>query len=343
MVLRTFLAFDNENFVATSSSNASLVGNAIINNSDTPNGTVFQYTAGSAQVVSLDDTGGNPDVFDDDRVNQHRIVDGNGLVDDGARVESESIIQLRELDDSGNQVGPIITLNVYSQGGDFRDIWGYSTTSALENGTSYVKVNGTNNGSSAYNTFVPCFARGTLIDTPTGTIAAQDIEVGQVLWTKAGGPMPVRWVAHTTVAGQGDYAPVVFDAGVLGNDQPLVVSQQHRMWIENAMAEVLFGKAEVLVAAKHLVGMPGVRIETRETVHYTHFMFDNHQIVRSNGALSESFFYAEQSASALELAPRGELQSMFPSLEAGYDAFGATASMTLKAKEVAALRPYLAA
>ncbi len=343
MVLRTFLAFDSDNLIVTSSSNSNLIGNPIINNGNTPNGTIFQYTAGSGQVITLDDTGGNPNVFEDSRPNQHRIVDGKGLVANGTGVESESLIRVRQLDDNGDPTGPVITLNVYSQNGNFSDIWGYSTTSVLQDGASYLKVSGRNNGSSAYNTFVPCFAEGTLIDTGQGGIAVEEITTGQALWTKDAGRQTVRWVASTTVAGRGDLAPVVFEPGAFGNDRALVVSQQHRMCVEAAMAELLFGKPLVLVAAKHLVGLPGVRTEERAEVRYTHFMFDSHQIVRANGALSESFFYAEQSAGALEQAPRGELQSLFPSLALGYAQFGTTASMTLTAKEAAALRPYLAA
>ncbi|MCV3270949.1 Hint domain-containing protein [Roseobacter sinensis] len=343
MVLRTFVAFDNENLIVTSSPKSSLVGNPIINNGNTPNGTIFQYTAGSGEVITLNDTGGNSNVFEDSRANQHRIVDGKGLVANGTRVESESIIRLQQLDDNGSTTGPVITVNVYSKNGNFSDIWGYSTTTVLQDGASYVKVSGSNNGASTYNSFAPCFADGTRIDTPDGDISVEEIKAGQEIWTKDSGAAPVRWVASTTVAGQGDYAPVIFEAGAFGNDRALVVSQQHRMWAETPMAELLFGKPQVLIAAKHLVGLPGVRIEPRDTVRYTHFMFDSHQIVRASGALSESFFYAEQSVGALEVAPRGELQSLFPSLAAGYDGFGATASMTLTATEATALRPYLAA
>ncbi|WP_300057883.1 Hint domain-containing protein [uncultured Roseobacter sp.] len=343
MVLRTFVAFDSENLVVTSSSNTGLIGNPIINNSSTPNGTIFQFSAGSGEAITLNDTGGNRNVFEDDRPNQHRIVDGKGLVADGTRVESESIIRLRQLDDDGDPTGPVITLNVYSQNGNTSDIWGYSTTSLLQDGASYVKVSGSNNGSSAYNTFVPCFAEGTQIETADGSVAVEDIEADLEIWTKDTGPQPVRWASSTTVEGQGDYAPVVIDPGVFGNHSALVVSQQHRMWVETPMAELLFGRSEVLIAAKHLIGLPGVSLQPRDRICYTHFMFDNHQIVRANGALTESFFYAEVSIGSLESAQRAELEALFPTLPRVFEQFGATATMTLNRREAEALRPYLAA
>lgn len=343
MVLRTFLAFDSENLVVTSSGNGGLVGNPIINNGNTPNGTIFQYTAGSAEEITLNDTRGGSNVFNDGQPNQHRIVDGKGLVNNGTGVESESIIRVRALDENSNATGDVITLNVYSQNGNFSDIWGFSTTALLQDGVSYVKVSGTNNGSSGYTSFVTCFAKDTQITTPDGLIAVQDIVVGQKVWTLDTGPLPVRWVSSTVAEGRGDFAPVVIQPGVIGNDARLVVSQQHRMWIHNAMAELMFGKADVLVAAKHLVGLPGVDVQECDEVTYTHFMFDSHQIVRANGALAESFFYGEHAAHALDRAQRTELEALFPSLASGYDRFGATATMTLTGREAAALRPYLGA
>lgn len=343
MVLRTFLAFDSANLVVTSSSNGGLVGNSIINNGNTPNGTVFQYTAGSAEQITLDDRRGGSNVFNDGQPNQHRIVDGKGLVNNGTGVESESIIRVRALDDNGNETGSVISLSVYSQNGNFGDIWGFSSTELLQDGVSYRKVSGSNDGSSAYSSFVTCFADDTQIATPDGQIAVQDIAVGQRLWTLDAGPLPVRWVSGTTVAGKGAFAPVVIQPGVIGNDAPLVVSQQHRIWVRNAMADLMFGKPDVLVAAKHLVGMPGVAVEECDVVAYTHFMFDSHQIVRANGALTESFFYGETALSALEDAQRDEIAALFPSLAAGYDHFGVAATMTLTGREAAALRPYLSA
>jgi len=42
---------------------------------------------------------------------------GRGLVANGTQVESESYHFLRGLDDAGNQTGPTITVNAFSQNG----------------------------------------------------------------------------------------------------------------------------------------------------------------------------------------------------------------------------------
>ena len=343
MPLRSFFAFDNDNLIVTSSPSSSIVGNPVINNSDTPDGTIFQYTKGTFTEITLNDTGGGRNNFNDDREDDHVIVDGGGLVANGTEVEAESLIFVRALDANGNPTGPEITIFALSKEGVTSDVWGFGVTQPLKGGVSYIKTQGSNSGTVRYNRFASCFTRGTLIKTQQGNLPVEQIKLGQKVWTKSAGFLPVRWVGNALISGEGAMAPVVFEAGVLGNNRDLVVSQQHRVWIKSAAAELYFGQSEVLVAAKHLCGLPGVSLRPQQQVHYVHFMFDSHQIVRSNGALTESFFLAEQSLSTLEDGPRAELCALFPDLQNGFLAFGETAAPTLTAKEAATLVPYLAA
>ncbi|MFV2053895.1 Hint domain-containing protein [Aliiroseovarius sp. YM-037] len=327
--------------VVTSSSSPGIVGNPIINNSSTPDGTVFLFSGGGGATVELNDTGGSFDTFEDDNPSNHVITDGNGLVADGTQVEAESLIRVRALDDMGNPTGPLITLTVFSQGGLFSDVWGFGSTESLVPGTSYQKISGSNTGSSTYSSFVTCFGAGTMIDTVEGPMPVDDLEIGQHVLTHGNGPMPIRWVSTRIVPGRGAFAPVVFAAGAIGNTDPLTVSQQHRIFLQSGIAEYLFGQPEILVPAKHLVGMEGVSIEPVDEVCYTHFMFDSHQVVRSNGALTESFFLAKTSISGLDKAAHEELLSIFPCLDTAQRSFGATAAPTLRAREASVLRSYL--
>ncbi|UWQ75106.1 Hint domain-containing protein [Leisingera sp. M658] len=338
MALRSFFAQDSSSLVVTSSSNGSIVGNAVINNSDTPNGTVFAYSGGAGTNVTLNDTGGGRNRFNDDRESDHVITDGGGIVADGAEVESESHILLRELDGNGNPVGPEITVYVFSQGGQTSNVWGYSTDLPLEAGKSYVKTGGQNTGTSRYSDYVTCFGAGTLIDTADGQVAVEDITKGQRVWTKEAGLQPVRWVAAASVCGHGSFAPVVIAPGAIGNADELVLSQQHRVHVALPVAEMLFGQSDVLVAAKHLCGLPGVGIREQAKIRYFHFMFDRHHIVRSNGVLTESFFLAPGSVAALDWAQRRELLSLFPSLGRDSSRFGKTAAMTLTSGEARVLK-----
>ncbi len=341
MVLRSFFAFDSANLVVESSSNGSIVGNPVINNSSTPDGTVFTYSAGGGTTVTLNDTGGRRNTLEDDDEENHVITDGGGIVANGAEVEAESIIELRALSVDGEPTGPTITITVFSQGGNFSDVWGFASDTELEGGVSYVKVGGSNTGDSRYNSFITCFGPGTLIDTSDGAVPVEDITPDQKVWTLNNGDMPVTWVGSTTVTASGAFAPVIFSPGSIGNDAELVVSQEHRIFFTSARAEVLFGQSDVLIAAKHLCGLPGVTIQPQKEIRYTHLMFDSHQIIRSNDALTESFFLSEHALTGVTEAQRSELLALFPSLEDGLEGFGASAALTLRKSDAALLRPYL--
>lgn len=343
MVQRTFLAFDSESLVVDSSPNGSLVGNPIINNSDTPNQTVFTYQSGSGELVTLDDTdGGNAqNRFDDDDRFDHQILDGAGLVEDGTFVESESRIDLRALDANGNPTGPTINIYVLSKDGDFTDVWGFAALAPLEDGVQYVKVSGSNNGTSFYSDYITCFAAGTMIQTAQGARAVENLRPGDEVWTFEDGLQPVLWSACSRVVGLGRFAPVHIAAGSLGNSEDLLVSQQHRICVENAMAELFFGQASVLVAAKHLCGLPGIDIRPCPEITYAHFMFDRHRLVRAAGVLSESFFLSENSVVSVDEAARVELRAIFSDKFHTFDRYGSTAVPTLTAREAKVLLPHL--
>ena len=62
----------------------------------------------------------------------------------------------------------------------------------------------------------------------------------------------------------------------------MMVSPQHRMLIEVARAEMLFGEPEVLVAATHLTTLPGIeQVPTYGTM-YIHLLFDRHEIISAD-------------------------------------------------------------
>lgn len=341
MVARTFFAFDNEALVVDSSSNPAIVGNPVINNSSTPDGTIFTYSSGEGTTVTVDDTGGRRNRFEDDNPGGHTITDGGGIVANGTGVEAESLILLRALDGNGDPTGPTITITVFSQGGVFNDVWGFGTDTALQDGVSYVKVGGSNIGNTRYNNFIACFGPGTLIRTAKGQRPAESIKPGDLVWTRDNGDLPVRWVGTTTVSGTGTFAPVVFEPDAIGNVEELVVSPEHRILVTSAMAELLFGQSDVLIAAKHLCDLPGVSIREQEMIRYTHLMFDSHQVVLSNGILTESFFLSKNALMGLSKGQQQELLTLFPSLTDDLHQFGPTAALSLKKSDANLLRSYI--
>ena len=84
----------------------------------------------------------------------------------------------------------------------------YSITSGDRDGT--ISGNLSITGFETVNFQMVCFTRGTMIATPEGERAIEDLEVGDLVLTKDNGAQPLRWVGSRTVKAEGRMAPVVF-------------------------------------------------------------------------------------------------------------------------------------
>ncbi len=171
-------------------------------------------------------------------------------------------------------------------------------------------------------TFI-CFRHGTLIRTDHGDIAVEDLKPGDMVLTRDRGYQPLRWLGSKHVTSEllrlfASIRPVRISAGALGPGLPerdLFISQQHRILVQSRIAERIFGSAEVLVAAKHLLLIDGVDIDNGEMpLTYYHLLFDQHEIVFSNGAETESLFTGAEALRAVEPAARAEIIALFPEL-----------------------------
>lgn len=171
---------------------------------------------------------------------------------------------------------------------------GVVTNGPMVPGQQYVFTSETNIGGGGIPyADLACFTAGTLIRTPGGQRAIETLAPGDLVWTLDHGFQPLRWVGSTDIAGTGDAAPVTLGTGTIGNDQPLLLSPNHRVLLSGPDVELMFGTAEVLAPAKSLVDGSGVRITPRQGVRYFHLQFDRHEIVESNGALTESLLSVE--------------------------------------------------
>jgi len=63
---------------------------------------------------------------------------------------------------------------------------------------------------------------------------------------------------------------------------------------------LLFGEAEVLVAAKDLVDGQSVHVVEGGMVEYVHMLFDRHQVIYSAGLTTESFLPGPQTTQSFE-------------------------------------------
>ncbi|MDP5306599.1 Hint domain-containing protein [Paracoccus spongiarum] len=172
--------------------------------------------------------------------------------------------------------------------------------------------------------FVPCFAQGTRLDTADGTRPVETLNVGDLVWTADHGLQPVRWIGSrhcspARLAASPQLRPIAVAAGALGKGLPsadLLVSPQHRVLVRSKIAQRMFGCDEILVAAKHLLELDGIEIAPApEGVTYYHVLFDRHELVRSNGAITESLYTGKEALEGVGDAARQEIFTIFPELE----------------------------
>lgn len=186
---------------------------------------------------------------------------------------------------------------------------------------------------------VPCFVAGTHILTPEGDKRVEDLVPGDLVMTHDDGPQPLRWVGRRVVPATGALAPIRIRPNTFGRHGALSVSPQHRIMVRDSLAELLFGSREVLIKAKDLVNGRSVqRIEGGE-VEYVHLLFDRHQVIWSEGLLTESFLPGPQTTAGFEAEALAELVAIFPELDPATGAgYGPAARLSLKAHEARVLK-----
>lgn len=137
----------------------------------------------------------------------------------------------------------------------------------------------------------PCFATGTLIQTPEGPREIETLEGGDNVLDMAGNARRVIWAAARKVVltPRTEWQrPICFRPDSLGPGQPaedLLVSPQHCMLMQDAHDR------RYLVPAKALLDLHGVRRALgRRHVTYHALLLDQHAVIVANGALAESFY-----------------------------------------------------
>ena len=179
-----------------------------------------------------------------------------------------------------------------------------------------------------------CFTPGTMIQTAAGPRAIETLAPGDLILTRDRGLQPLRWLGKRTVPATDALAPVQIDPILVpGATAPLIASQQHRILWEGYRAQMLFGESEVLVAAKHLLSNPAVRLLEGGEVTYIHMLFDHHEVVYANGMPTESFYPGDMALCSVTDRSRSEMFKLFPELRTGLSTFGDTARLCVRQHE----------
>lgn len=163
-----------------------------------------------------------------------------------------------------------------------------------------------------------CYAAGTLIDTPSGSRAVEELEPNDLIETLDNGAVPVRWIRHETQpleAFDKCAKPVLIEADALGPGHPshkLVVSPQHRILVGGSGQLDSIFKTQVFVPAKSLTSLPRIRhMMGKKDIVWVHFACDRHEVVFANGCLSESLLLGPMVVQLLNKSQRKELFELF--------------------------------
>jgi hypothetical protein len=177
-----------------------------------------------------------------------------------------------------------------------------------------------------------CFTRGTLIQTDAGLRPVENLKPGDLVMTRDNGLKPIQWLGMTYVdperlAVDPKLLPVRIPAGALGEDakgaplpaRDLLVSPQHRVLVRSKIARRMTDSLEVLVPAIRLTDLPNVQqvdpaSSADRGVEYFHMLFDQHEIVYSEGAETESLYTGPEVLKSLSPEAHEEIRSLFPEL-----------------------------
>lgn len=223
---------------------------------------------------------------------------------------SVMILPLGETDEEGNTTYPSFSLaNTYHYAGT-------NVITSSQDGVAYAPAD------------VQCFVEGTRIRTQFGDRPIEKLRAGDMIKTRDNGMRWLSWIGHTRLSPtdfdlRPNLRPILIRAGALAPGLPqrdLMVSPQHRVMVRSAVARRMFGHDEILVAAKHLLSLPGIDVVAPQAdVIYWHMLFDGHEIVMSEGAWTESFYTGPHAIKSMSESARREIFALFPELaQEGY-------------------------
>ncbi len=167
-----------------------------------------------------------------------------------------------------------------------------------------------------------CFAHGTLIATPEGFVAVEDLRVGDLVLTADHGPRALRWIGRRHEGSGADDAahrPVRIAQGALGPALPeadLVVSPHQHVVLAGPEVRALFGRDEVLAPAGALTGLPGVRrMQGPRSVDHYALLLDRHEVIFANGMPTESLRPGPIVMAGFEPDVRAAIHAIYPRLK----------------------------
>lgn len=131
-----------------------------------------------------------------------------------------------------------------------------------------------------------CFAEGTSIATPEGSVVVEALSIGDLALTASGKARPVKWIGQLLARPSRhprphEVSPVRVRAGSFGEGLPLRdlrLSPGHAVYVDG-----------VLVPVGHLVNGATIVQEQVEQIRYFHVELDSHDVLLAEGLPCESY------------------------------------------------------
>jgi uncharacterized delta-60 repeat protein len=163
----------------------------------------------------------------------------------------------------------------------------------------------------ASSSLLVCFARGTLIQTTSGPVPVEELQVNDPLSFYIAPTSldsdKVKWIGrqtfHPVMADLIDYLPVKISANALGPGQPfkdLYISPDHAILFDGTLIH-----AKVLVNGTSVVQVT----EWSGDVEYFHIETENHELIYANGVPAETFI---DNVSRKQFDNYAEFEAMYP-------------------------------
>lgn len=136
--------------------------------------------------------------------------------------------------------------------------------------------------------YTPCFLAGTLITTPSGPVAVERLEIGDLVQTADGRSVPVKWVGRKTIGTvfvrEADL-PVRIEAGALGENSPtreLRLTADHAICLDGALVQ-----AGAMVNGSTIRRMTSAELGASFAVF--HIETEDHDLILAEGIPVETF------------------------------------------------------
>ena len=146
------------------------------------------------------------------------------------------------------------------------------------------------------------FGRGTLIATPEGEIAIEDLLPGDQVITGSGAPAEIRWIGSCTFGLSRPHSFVTFGLGARILQTPLPLRAE------------MGPKALLTQIGAFVDGEAVIEIDPPTPVRLYHLMLDRHATIRASGLECETFHPSRPVLRSLPRSLRQSFLEMFPHL-----------------------------